>query len=334
MLILPFRHIFSNKLGTMPSLRILERLTLVLGGVTLGYFAFYHNLKRKSALLPTIPETSPSLPVPYGYPGPINDPFKRQAYQTSFNRRLRHPDWVFEHLTEESLKKGPDVDRSKSYFKEDTNIPEMFRSKLRDYFKSGFDRGHLAPAADAKFSQEALNETFLLTNIAPQVGSGFNRDYWAFFEEFCRRLVTNEKFSDVYIFTGTAYLPKKEADGKFYVKYQLIGDPPNTAVPTHFYKIILAAKKDKNSPDGISYALDSFLMPNQRIPHDDSLEKYIVPLNAIERTTGLIFFKDLENKIVTPLCKTVKCIPIPPAKHVKESLREVEERKILPLPKE
>ncbi|CAG8432748.1 7075_t:CDS:10 [Diversispora eburnea] len=311
--------------GIMPPLKILERLTLVLGGVTLGYFAFYHNLKRKSPLLPVIPET-PALPVPYGYPGPINDPFKRHAYQTSFNRRLRHPDWVFEHLTEESLKRGPDVDRSKSYFKEDMNIPEMFRSKLRDYVKSGFDRGHLAPAADAKFSQEALDETFLLTNIAPQVD-------WAFFEEFCRRLVTGEKFSDVYIFTGTAYLPKKEADGKFYVKYQLIGDPPNTAVPTHFYKIVLATKKDKNSPDGISYSLESFLMPNQRIPYNDSLEKYIVPLDAIERTTGLMFFNDLKNKTVTSLCKTVKCIPIPPAKHIDESSRK-DERKALPLPKE
>lgn len=51
----------------------------------------------------------------------------------------------------------------------------MFRAKLQDYFRSGYDRGHMVPAADAKFSQDAMDETFLLSNIAPQVGVGFNR---------------------------------------------------------------------------------------------------------------------------------------------------------------
>jgi DNA/RNA endonuclease G (NUC1) len=51
----------------------------------------------------------------------------------------------------------------------------MFRALLKDYIRSGFDRGHQAPAADATFTQEAMDETFLLTNMAPQVGIGFNR---------------------------------------------------------------------------------------------------------------------------------------------------------------
>ena len=83
---------------------------------------------------------------------------------------------VFEHLTKESLTRGEEVDRGKSRFQEDSAIPEKFRAKLRDYVKSGYDRGHLAPAADAKSSQETMDETFLLSNIAPQVGNGFNRD--------------------------------------------------------------------------------------------------------------------------------------------------------------
>ena len=61
-------------------------------------------------------------------------------------------------------------------FAEDTTVPVGFRARLADYFRSGFDRGHMAPAADAKFSQAAMNETFILTNISPQVGKGFNRD--------------------------------------------------------------------------------------------------------------------------------------------------------------
>ena len=51
---------------------------------------------------------------------------------------------------------------------------------------SGYDRGHLAPAADHKGSQKAMNSTFNLSNISPQVGEGFNRDYWARFEKFVK----------------------------------------------------------------------------------------------------------------------------------------------------
>jgi endonuclease G len=44
-----------------------------------------------------------------------------------------------------------------------------------------------------------MDETFLLTNIAPQIGEGFNRHYWAYVEDFCRRLTGS--FEDVYVFT-------------------------------------------------------------------------------------------------------------------------------------
>ncbi|CAG8511573.1 5277_t:CDS:2 [Acaulospora colombiana] len=313
---------------------MLERFSLVVGGAALGIFStiYYRQISLPSQLPEKGPTPLPLLaePIPFGYPGPVNDQLPRKAYFASYNRRLRHPDWVLEHITKESLKRGEDVDRSKSPFREDLAIPEMFRAKVLDYFKSGFDRGHMAPAADAKTSQDALDETFLLTNIAPQVGNGFNRDYWSFLEEFCRRLVTKENFSDVYVFTGPAYLPRKE-DGKFYVKYQLIGDPPIIAVPTHFYKIILAIKDDKNSSNGQLRALGSFLVPNQRIPNSDPLEDYLVPLDAIERTTGLKFFENLEKSTTIPLCKAVKCQLVANPKYVPEELRNsTSEQKAIP----
>lgn len=101
---------------------------------------------------------------------------------------------------------------------EDERIPEKFRAKMSDYFKSGYDRGHMVAAADAKFSQQAMNETFFLTNVAPQVGEGFNRDYWAHTEDFVRRLT--ERFADVYVFTVPLYLPKQDLDGKWKVSYE------------------------------------------------------------------------------------------------------------------
>jgi endonuclease G len=159
---------------------------------------------------------------------------------TSYNRIHKNPNWVAEHLTKASLIKQPEEgNRLNSYFKEDKDIPELYRSHLSDYVSSGYDRGHMVPAADIHGSQEQLNETFLLSNVCPQIPLGFNRGYWAQFERFTRHL-TNF-FDDVYVFTGPLYLPKKdEKDGHYYVKYRVLGNPPNTSVPTHFFKVILA----------------------------------------------------------------------------------------------
>ncbi|KAF0426321.1 mitochondrial nuclease [Gigaspora margarita] len=308
------------------SRRMPGRFKFFIGGTALGALIGYYLSKPKQLKeWPPITSTKekewpPRVPINLEYPGPINDAFPRKAYYASYNRRLRHPNWVFEHLTKDSLQAGENVDRKFSKFLEDPEIPAIFNAKLVDYFKSGYDRGHMAPAADAKTSQEALNETFYLTNIAPQVGNGFNRDYWAFLEEFCRRLVRQELFTDVYVFTGPAYLPKEE-NGKWYVKYQLIGDPPNVSVPTHYFKVILAVKEDNNSPNGKLYALGCFLLPNQYIPRDTKLTDYLVPLNALERATGLRFFENLQEKTV-PLCEKTKCALVPPSKWIDSNSRE------------
>lgn len=107
--------------------------------------------------------------------GPVVDLLKRKEYVASYDRRLRLPHWVGEHLTAESLTAHPDVDRSNSSFHEDDDLPKLFRAHLKDYSRSGYDRGHMAPAGDAVQTQEAMDETFLLSNMAPQVGIGFNR---------------------------------------------------------------------------------------------------------------------------------------------------------------
>lgn len=177
-----------------------ERATLVLGGAAVGAisFAAYQKFTQKPvkpfqpAVMPPPPsQQRPMAPsnnkaldniekakaiLPFGFPGPVNDLIYRSAYVTSYNRRDRNPNWVAEHLTVDSLKRGDDVDRQKSNFKEDDGVPPQFRAKLADYFRSGFDRGHMVPAADVRNSQVSMDETFYLTNIAPQVGEGFNRD--------------------------------------------------------------------------------------------------------------------------------------------------------------
>ncbi|KAI0380940.1 hypothetical protein F5Y04DRAFT_256322 [Hypomontagnella monticulosa] len=243
----------------------------------------------------------PSGLFQYGFPGPIADIATRQALISSFDRRLRNPHWVVEHITPASLAMR-DGDRKHSVFIEDEGVPEKFRARLKDYFRSGYDRGHQVPAADAKWSQSAMDETFFLTNMSPQVGEGFNRDYWAHFEDFCRRLTV--KYPSVRIVTGPLYLPKRDpADNKWYVRYEVIGNPPNVAVPTHFYKVIFA----EDGAVGGNVAIGAFVLPNAPIPNEKPLADFEVPVEAVERASGLEFASKLPPQRRRRLCADTQC---------------------------
>ncbi|KAI5840068.1 mitochondrial nuclease [Morchella snyderi] len=250
-------------------------------------------------------EGGPSLVDPsglfqYGFPGPVADIATRKLYVSSYDRRTRNPHWVAEHITPESLATR-DGDRGNSKFLEDEAIPSKFRALLKDYYRSGYDRGHQAPAADAKFSQTAMDETFYLTNMCPQVGQGFNRDYWAHLEDFCRRLTT--RYPSVRIVTGPLYLPRQHADGKWRVSYEVVGDPPNVAVPTHFYKLVVA----EDGKAGGAVAVAAFVLPNAPIGNGVSLAEFEVPVEVVERASGLTFLDRLEEGRRRQLCKEIEC---------------------------
>lgn len=148
-----------------------------------------------------------------------------------------------------------------------------------------------------------MDETFALSNMCPQVGDGFNRDYWAHFEDFCRRLTTH--YPSVRIVTGPLYLPKKDPmDGKWRVSYEVIGDPPNVAVPTHFYKVIFA--EDGQGPGG-NVSLGAFVLPNAVIPNEKSLGHFEVPVEAVERASGLEFACKLPLERRKKLCQEIRC---------------------------
>ena len=248
-----------------------------------------------------VPPVDPNGLFQYGFPGPISDLNPTLSTTSAFDRRMRNPAWVAEHITPASLLLN-NADRRHSYFVEDENIPSKFRARLDDYRRSGYDRGHQVPAADAKWSQDALDQTFLLSNMCPQVGEGFNRDYWAHFEDFCRRL-TND-YPSVRIVTGPLYLPRKDPeDGKYRVSYEVIGNPPNVAVPTHFYKIIFA----EDGKTGGNVSLGAFVLPNARIANDKPLKDFEVPVEAIERASGLEFATKLPMQRRRRLCDEVHC---------------------------
>lgn len=249
----------------------------------------------------TAAPVDPSGLLQYGFPGPVNDPLNTLPLTGAYDRRMRNPSWVAEHITPFSLSLK-NADRRHSAFVEDTTIPTMFRGKLSDYFRSGYDRGHQVPAADAKWSQDAMDATFALSNMCPQVGEGFNRDYWAHLEDFCRNLT--KTYPSVRIVTGPLYLPRKEADGKYRVTYEVIGEPPSIAVPTHFYKVIFA-EHGTNPTDKV--ALGAFVLPNARISNSTPLTDFEVPIEAVERASGLEFATKLDASRRRRLCQEVSC---------------------------
>ncbi|CAI7638019.1 unnamed protein product [Penicillium glandicola] len=268
-------------------------------GVTALLFSGKSSKPQQETLTPTptipgpkIPSTTPTPalasklstgPVDaagvlqYGFPGPIADELSSLPLHGAYDRRTRNPSWVAEHITPESLAMNH-ADRKKSTFFEDTTIPAMFRAKLSDYFRSGYDRGH-------------------------QVGEGFNRDYWAHFETFCRDLT--KRYPSVRVVTGPLYLPHRDPDGKWRVNYEVIGNPPNVAVPTHFYKVIYA-EDGTNSPTS-KVALGAFVLPNARIANDKRLTDFEVPLEAVERASGLEFGSKLDLGRRRRLCQEVAC---------------------------
>ncbi|CAH8473714.1 unnamed protein product [Heterobilharzia americana] len=193
-----------------------------------------------------------------------------EGYICAYDRRNRIPYWVMEHLNpaklnqEDITKAG--VDREKFDFYEDLGEIKMFRSTNDDYFRSGYDRGHLAAAGNHRQSHAAMSQTFILSNITPQVGHGFNRHGWNSLEKYIRAIA--RKTHNVVVITGPLFLPQ-EINGKKIVTYEVIGEN-NVAVPTHFFKV--AAIQEK--PNG-EWRKVAWVMPNIRLPEKVRVDRLL-----------------------------------------------------------
>jgi DNA/RNA endonuclease G (NUC1) len=163
----------------------------------------------------------------------------------------------------------------------------------------------LVAAADQKGSQDDMDATFALSNISPQIGPGFNRDFWAKFEQFVRDAACESSSKAAYVATGPLFLPTRRDRGtieegaveklnvenlpkstEWEMRYPVLGEPPAMmAVPTHFFKVVLVEGKDNT----VSCA--AFVLPNAPIPNNFPLRRFVVPLTDLEIVSGLEFFK-------------------------------------------
>lgn len=189
-------------------------------------------------------------------------------YTLSYAEQHEQAYWVFYELTRDEVKGG--VKRSDD-FREDPKVASMSAS-LEDYKGSGYDRGHIAPAADMAFNQTAMSESFYLSNMSPQHPS-FNRGYWKKLESEVR----NWAYSRGQIFVASGPVLNQS--------FNQIG-PNNVSIPKYYYKVLL---------DTLQNTAIAFLMPNQKC--SGSLMDYVVTVDSLENFTGIDFNAHLDDNL-------------------------------------
>jgi len=191
-------------------------------------------------------------------------------FTLSYNNEHEQADWVAYELTKEEVQM--DQERC-NCFKIDSRV-NMASATANDYRSSGFDRGHLSPSADNNLSEAANEESYLFSNISPQL-SRFNSGIWANLEEWLRdQAIASDT---LYVVTGPGFINNLGSIGNNEV-----------TIPAYFYKILLKFEEDR--PKTIA-----FLLPH--IGSTGNFQDYQVQVNSIESLTGIDFFPNLNNSI-------------------------------------
>lgn len=220
---------------------------------------------------------SPGSWLDYGAPSQSDVIAFREGYVVGFNDKTHNPDWTMHRVTAERLLNAK-TDRTNN-FRHDPQIPRS--AELEDYRGSGWSRGHMVPAADMKWSHQAMDETFLLSNIIPQESRN-NSGAWHRIEETVRRLALIEekvrgwaiKEKSLWVVTGPIYDNTK---------------PPRTLgktgvrIPDAIFKVVL----DETPPK----KMIAFIVPNTDT--DGRPSEHVVTVDEVERRTGFDFFSKM-----------------------------------------
>ncbi len=203
-----------------------------------------------------------------------NQIIHHKNYSLSYSEPHEQAEWVAYELKASHISS---TNHKRPYFEIDNTV-RTGAAHWRNYKKSGYDKGHLCPAGDRRFTQEAHDETFLTSNISPQEHK-FNAGVWNRLEQKVRYWA--KKNDGVFVVTG----------GILENGLKVIGDE-DVAVPNQFYKVIL------DNTNGKIKVL-AFLMN-----HEDSdlpLYKFVVSVDKVEALTGIDFFPQLDDAIENKL---------------------------------
>lgn len=198
----------------------------------------------------------------------------RQGYALMFNTQTKTPLWVAEHLKQENVFGSA---ARQTQFSPDPEIPAKFQAHKSDYSHTGFDQGHMAPAADFSQNQELMDQSFLFSNVVPQNADN-NRHIWASLEKKVRTWLG--KRGELYVITGPVFYNDQTHERG--INLPRMGEN-QIAVPNYIFKIIY----DANTKNAIA-----FMVPNVPL-EEKTLPQYIVTVKDIENVTGLNFFTAL-----------------------------------------
>ena len=210
----------------------------------------------------------------YGMPQADQILYNRH-YTIGYSYYFRQAKWALE-IVDPGLN---DIDRIDN-FRTDLRIPEQFRADKVDYVGSGFDRGHLVSSANQNEANIQNSETFLLSNMSPQVPS-FNRGVWKRLESAIRKLDAKESIWETYVVCGPVFY--------FDQPVESIGSADDNGVsipiPNAYFKSVLTEEKNGD--------LDiwSFMIPNEKT--DKDLADFQVPTTKIEQYAGMHLWENL-----------------------------------------
>jgi endonuclease G, mitochondrial len=184
----------------------------------------------------------------------------RQAYLTAVDFGAKIPAWVA-YSTRRELAIGCELRHAR--FIPDLSIPPRYRAGPRDYARSGYDMGHMAPAADMAWDPKVQMESFIMTNIAPQTPN-LNRGAWKHLETHVRAWSLEGRHLTIYM--GGIWNRKSSVIGR------------GVTVPDEFFKIVV----DSDTKEHLG-----FIMPNAA-KVSTNLRLHLISVAEIERRSGLV----------------------------------------------
>lgn len=216
-----------------------------------------------------------NLEIPISKNGDKGVVLKRTGYTVSFSKEHNIPNWVAWKLDKNRLTER--VSRKGYRFNPDPDINVRDAVITQDYANSGYDRGHMCPAGDSRWSGEAMKESFYMTNICPQ-HPNLNGGDWHELEQVCRKWAQKEI---LYIVCGPILYKNP--------LYGTIGKEHRIRVPEAFFKVILAGV-EKGKPRAIGFIY-------KNTAGNKPLDSYVNSIDQVERITGLDFFSALPDEI-------------------------------------
>ena len=230
------------------------------------------NNRQTDTTLPVIIEKDSFNYLPTSTTGQV---VKHHYYTLSYNEKYENAEWVAYSLSPKQLSKRQ-IERPR--FVRDPLVKTR-SAHYKNYYPNGYEKGHLLPAADRRFSIDAFDETFYTSNVSP-MDHYFNSGIWNQLEKQVR--YWTKRYGKLYIVTGGILQPGLERIGR-----------ERVAVPDYFYKIVLDYKNPKKA------RLIGFLVPHKDLQED--LKDFVVPVDSIEKLTGIDFFPALPDTMENQL---------------------------------